>query len=215
MSFTRLLAAGQSIAGIKKQPGPYKMNPDSHLPQFTPVPKPVVAATTSAVCPVEQVAPAPEPAAVTPSPVQPVTETAVSAASETTATSKSAGRGFRAFFAHLLARFAQVGTGRRPTLPAKASSRARIRVELSLDQLKVVCNDLSDSDFEVLKVRKRPVNQSEQTKNTAKTQPLGMVWNRLSARLLRQAAQEFNLVQKERGKLCSQAGHGQASARDS
>jgi hypothetical protein len=81
--------------------------------------------------------------------------------------------------------------------------------------IKVVRNDLSDSDFQVVPSRQRPktsVPEDEGMEKSAR-QPIGVVWNRLSARLLRQAAQEFNVVQKQRGKLLSQVGHGEGSGR--
>jgi len=75
-----------------------------------------------------------------------------------------------------------------------------VQTEFSLERVKVVRNDLTDSDFEL-------------ASKAGPRQPLGMVWNRLSARLLRQAAQEFNLAQKQRGKLLTQAGDGRGTPR--
>ena len=34
MNFTRLLAAGRSVKGIKREPGPYRMNQEHLLPKF-------------------------------------------------------------------------------------------------------------------------------------------------------------------------------------
>ena len=50
MNFTRLLAAGRSVMGIKKEPGPYRMNQEHLLPKFVaahktarPLKQPLVA----------------------------------------------------------------------------------------------------------------------------------------------------------------------------
>ena len=130
MSFTRLLAAGRSIMGIRKGPGPYRMNPGSLLPNFAAVPKVVPGAA----------------------PAKPV--------------------------------------GELGDVPARR-----------LDQ-KANHNE-SSSKGEIGTDPKMTASQPGQAGNVAtpRRQPLGMVWNRLSAHLLRKAAQEFSLMQKERGKL--------------
>ena len=77
--------------------------------------------------------------------------------------------------------------------------------------VKVVRNDLKDSDFELVALPSGAGGASTQASGRPGT--VGVVWNRLSARLLRQAVQDFNVVQKERGKLLSSAGSDRRSAR--
>jgi hypothetical protein len=96
---------------------------------------------------------------------------------------------------------------------SKLSAASAIQTELSLNGVKVVRNDLIDSDLQAGAGRLTLLKTS--VPNSGGGRPLGMVWNRLSARLLRQAAQEFNAVQKERGKFLSQAGDGGRGSRRS
>jgi len=89
-----------------------------------------------------------------------------------------------------------------------------IQGELMLAGVKVVRNDLKDSDFELVALPAGAAGGSTQASGRPGTAgSMGVVWNRLSARLLRQAVQDFNVVQKERGKLLSSAGSDRRSAR--
>ena len=178
MSFTRLLAASRSLMGIKKQPGPYKLNQEHLLPKFSPVQRPLAAA-------LEEPAVAPD---------------GLGAGTDREVRGKTRGR-----LASWAARWIRFGR-RRP--PAVAAKRA-VQTELALSGVRVVRNDLSDCNFRVV-LGNDLARGAKQSRSGSQRQALGMVWNRLSARLLRQAAQEFTLVQKERGKLCSQAGDGGA-----
>jgi hypothetical protein len=207
MSFTRLLAAGRSIMGIRKKPGPYRMTQQHLLPKFAPVQKaPAVASDTrqdeaenepAAKASGDETArtavAAPVPAAV--ASIEPPRSDKPLAGKKTEGTPFSA----------LASRWSR-WKGRR-TAPVSGKTGDRVQGELSLDRVKVVRNDLSDSDFEVVRADIRTA-----ARPPALQPSLGMVWNRLSARLLRQAALEFNLVQKERGKLLSQAGPGSGGA---
>jgi hypothetical protein len=87
-----------------------------------------------------------------------------------------------------------------------------VQTELSLDGVKVIRNDLADSDSQVKTTRRPTATQAAVSSRTG-GQPLGMVWNRLSARLLRQAAQEFTVVQKQRGRVHSQTGDDRGGSR--
>jgi hypothetical protein len=106
-----------------------------------------------------------------------------------------------------MSRFRRIGRRQAAIKTAAVGGPRHVQGELSLNAIKVIRNDLSDSDFDVIASAK----QSTISPTAAANGPrpgLGMVWNRLSARLLRQAALDFSAVQKERGKLLSQAGHG-------
>jgi hypothetical protein len=210
MSFTRLLAAGRSIIGIRKGPGPYRMNPGNLLPKFPPVRKTGSGVDPSGLTAESNV------------PQEPIRATGAKSALVSVgncqgylgvAEGKRQGilrRVFTQMALTLTRRRSQAGL-------VRGEEQSPVRAGLALDRLKVVRNDLSDSEVEFSATRSRAVAGSQRrgSANTTLRQPLGMVWNRLSANLLRQAADEFNLVQKERGKLLSQAGHGSAGARGS
>jgi hypothetical protein len=194
MSFTRLLATSRSLMGIKKQPGPYKLNQEHLLPRFEPVAKVNGAAVASEADGTERTA------AVE-------TQTALgSADGQDGAALPNRPRGVLASLAAGLVRLRHRGS-------ANSVVKRPVQAELDFPGLKVVRNDLSDCNFPVvLGTESARVNGGENPP-AAQRQGLGMVWNRLSARLLRQAAQEFTSVQKERGKLCSQAGNGRPGPR--
>lgn len=206
MSFMRLLAAGRSIMGIKKQPGPYRMNQDNLLPKFASVPKVANSVRSGTVSKGE---------------ARPDSEMAARDSDDKNSGNGSGGgevadkrnrrlsgptgsvksHGVLTRLASRLTRWGRApGKSEESTpIPGRA-----IQGELSLETVKVVRNDLSEAEFGTGKGRSGA--------GQAGRAPLGMVWNRLSARLLRQAAQEFTLVQKERGKLLSQAGPSRGSS---
>lgn len=210
--------------GIKKKPGPYKMSQDHLLPKFAPVRKP---GEERIGVPNGHEGPAAVAAALRPETTTTL-ENAVEAAVEAKLTApvaqpiavqddpakerkrKGARRfGFR--WAGRLARFAGRGSGSSRT----GQSSQPDDVELTIERVRVVRNDLSDSDYQVVLAQngsssKNPTSNG--TNGDGGRRPLGMVWNRLSARLLRQAALDFNAVQKERGKLLSQASNGGGGA---
>ena len=101
----------------------------------------------------------------------------------------------RSIWRRLIGRWARSEERSRPK-PAAIAGRA-IQTELSLNAVRVVRNDLKDSE-----PIDGPGRVGKRREPDAPGQS-GMVWNRVSARLLRQAVQEFNVVQRERGKLLS------------
>src|ERR1041385_8632504 len=194
MSFTRLLAAGRSIMGIRNNPSPYRMNQQNLLPKFAPIQKATVGGKRQ-----EE---APGIASSEPAVVQNASEPAVAVGenpppgcdSTVEPRPRKSKSNPMAVIASGLAQW--TGRSRRASAPEKVG--AQIQGELLLDRVKVVRNDLTDSDFELVAVALPGATASSRERPG-----LGVVWNRLSARLLRQAALEFNLVQKERGKLLS------------
>jgi len=212
MTLTRLLAAGRSIVGIRKGPGPYRMSPEHQLPNFGPLPKPPLQTTS---VPVKQ----PLATAVTGEQVRPLVgptplpRTAVHSELELprpVAGAPSPKADSRRFFWHLatqLARWAR-HRGQRPT---PSAGGGHVQPELPLASLKVVRNDLKDSDGESKTARRPNTLNSGATRltNSPRT-PSGIVWNRLSAPLLRQAAQEFDSAQEQRARFLSHASNGRA-----
>jgi hypothetical protein len=186
--------------GIKKQPGPYRMNQEHLLPRFAPVTKTAVGS-----------APQPDKALIDRDSAGGKARTGWRRADSPRAVSREKpARG------SLFARWARQlsGRGHVEMLPeAPPAVAPRVQTELSLDAVKVVRNDLTDCDFEVIATGGKSSNPFRDPKS-ASSQPraFGMVWRRLNAGLLRQAAIDFTIVQKQRGKLLSQAGHGDGSA---
>jgi hypothetical protein len=192
--------------GIKKKPGPYKMSQEHLLPKFGSGSKPGIAgALSDAELDVDL------PNGAIPHPSEALAGNAIEALSAPGGTFGRGSSSTRLFIAKLSARFNSWIRPRRtgPLLPCAGGRH--VQAELSLDGLRVVRNDLSDSDFVVMPARKKVSAAEGRNKGDSQRQALGVVWNRLSARLLRQAVQEFNVVQKERGKLLSQAGDGHGS----
>lgn len=192
MSFMHLLAAGRSVKGIRKEPGPYRMNQENLLPKFNAVSKD---------------APADDQAHETQTAPVPLADAAASDAACDEADKRERHRDV--FKLGWLRR--AVGRvfwrGSRTGGDATRDKRRPVQGQLSLDAVRVVRNDLTDSDSEAAPRRtaSRP--------GAARSPSHGMVWNRLSARLLRQAAEEFSEVQKHRGKLLSQASDARGGAR--
>lgn len=203
MNLTRLLATSRSLIGIKKKPGPYKMNQDHLLPKFTASAKPSgVAPQTPAVgeSGAGETDRSDALSIVTVQKEEASSEVLPEPAPAIPKHSWTAGFFFRTMTNSL--RRLNPLQGRRPPVPARAT-----QPELSLATVRVVRNDLRDSDFQWTATKNGVEATWVRNGNSPKGRQLGMVWNRLSARLLRQAAQEFNLMQKQRGRLLSQAGH--------
>jgi hypothetical protein len=215
MNLTHLLATSRSIMGIRKKPGPYTMSQEHLLPKFAPSLKPV---STAAPVAWQELTPVSAPAiGAANSPITgPIAGSAPAVGDVGPKAKRRAALSAGRLFKGLKEKWARFAGRRREGRLAGAGGERHVQTELSLETLKVVRSDLSDCDFEVVPVRPASARDSQKATKPLredKRQPLGMVWNRLSARLLRQAAQEFNLVQKERGKLLSQAGNGDAGAR--
>lgn len=198
----RLLAAGRSVIGIRREPGPYRMNQENLLPKFNAGCK----TAFTAILPPEG-RPEMEPAAVTP----PETEAVAAACAGNKGRVLGPGTVELGWWRWALGRLLWRGG---KSSEAAREKRHPVQGQLSLDSVRVVRNDLTDCDFQVApqRILARPVAANQ---TPGPRQPLGMVWNRLSARLLRQAAEEFSELQKQRGKLLSQAGHGRGGARGS
>src|SRR5262249_29001816 len=152
-------------------------NQEHLLPKFAPVQKPPVAGPEQRAETVNQEVVAPNPTAAPaekPADVQPPRP----------GNGRSTGRkGAVALLKRLKPKWLQRGKGQSARM--RKSVGPPVQAELSLDTVKVVRNDLSDSDFALVP------QEGAGGKATSTRQPLGMVWNRLSARLLRQAAEEF------------------------
>lgn len=133
MRLMRWLSAGKSLVGMRENVGRYQMTHERLLPDFR-VDRPRSAAAAQTLSPTEEV---------------PVQKTVMNSEMKTTqAAGQCAGIWQRVmnFFNELLPR-RKVATGN--------SGQPVVQGELSLDSVKVMRNDLSDSDLEV--VTRRPV----------------------------------------------------------
>lgn len=169
MSLSQLLAVGQSIKGGKDAPSPYRMTDGKLLPKFAPVGRPISLAPpprpfaeTAERFFAGRKAHKTDPAAAT-APAQPVVAVAKPAAAAST------GRGLRRL---------------NPFASKSAAARPLVQAELSLDAVKVVRNDLSDADLELIPVQ--PAKTVEALPVSTEGASVGRaptVWSRLTAKL--------------------------------
>ncbi|HEY3862456.1 MAG TPA: hypothetical protein VGO59_11250 [Verrucomicrobiae bacterium] len=148
-----LLTKGRTIRGLKERPGPYKLLTKSTLPNFSGAKSPVPITSHPEVsqqalfepkppAPVEPKAesvPAPAPAAAQPAPAPvPVKE----------APEKAQGMG------RLADRMANWLRERTPWRGERPSRKPAVQTELALDKVKVIRNDLTQDDVEIIAVDK-------------------------------------------------------------
>ena len=148
----KLLTVGQSLRGLTNEPSPYKLNEQHFLPKFAPVGRPVSLAP-----PQERLAQAVpvrsdvRAIAVSPSAIKAVPTTSTAKAPAATEVRRPASgvkeeKGWRAFFA----------------FAARSKPRTRrplVQGEMTLEMLKVVRNDLSEADLEVVPAKLKPASE--------------------------------------------------------
>lgn len=206
MSLTNLLAVGQSVIGIRSDPTRYKMKQENLLPKFAPVGRPVslapishpeavpqaVVAPKVEAPPMEDLFAAPTPVTQTMveiAPIAPVTTKPVAVRAPKTEAKRleslaetrreQARSWFKNPFAGVIGR-------------AK-SERTLVQTELLLEQVKVVRNDLSEADIEVVPTAAKaapavtaaaePVAAVEKSGQPVKPATEGTGWSRLTAKL--------------------------------
>lgn len=165
MNLGKLLAAGKSIIGGSREIS-YRISDRSYLPKFISPKNPFV----------------PPPARTEPAPVVAATPVKSRMASDGTKTQKLPA------FARALPRKQSwvkklnplsIWRDARPATPEKA--QRPLQVELSLDRVKVVHNDLSDADVEIVPIKSRTLpGVAEPILPPAQG---GDSWGRLSAKL--------------------------------
>ena len=164
MSLGRLLATGKSLVGLSSDASRYRVNKQARLPKFISPKNPFASGETSA-------APVPE------SPAAPKSAVAVARADASEARKTISRAPVSARAAGWLGEWGRKlnPLARRSQAPGPVKSAApgglpnALQGELSLDAVRVVRNDLSDADFEVVR-------------SAAKLEPVGAVWNRLTTR---------------------------------
>lgn len=150
MSLVRLLSAGKSLVGGQDLEGRYRLPANRALPEFGSAKNPFL--TTAPV----EAAPAVKPAEpVIPAPVV-VPEPAPQVKADAPAEAKPG------FFARLGHRLAGIGRWfrRKPKTVFPVFQRPPIQGELSLDRVRVLRNDLLDTDIEVVSRKKDTPKES-------------------------------------------------------
>lgn len=167
MSFVKLLAAGKSLVGLPDGESRYRADKRARLPKFGSPKNPFASA--------EKAATASAPAMST----QPTAaeKQAWRAASE----AKAAG-----WFSEWGKKLNPLSHGSKPAGPARSlaplPAKPSPQGELSLDRVKVLRNDLSDSDLEVVRPPAAKPVSPVMAMTAAKLEPVGAAWNRLTTK---------------------------------
>lgn len=173
MNLGKLLGAGKSIIGAGK-PAAYRTDKRLYLPQFVspknPFAKPAATATQAELSkPAPQTSAAPVPKSV-PSWVK------------TQTTSVLATQGATARTTNWMSRLNPVAIFR--AAPASAGRLATpVQAELSLEKVKVVHNDLTDADVEIVPMKSRPAREP-----AAEMPPAKKSWADLGERIMKATA---------------------------
>ena len=174
MSLMKLLTVGQSLRGLSKEENPYKINEQHFLPKFAPVGRPVSLAP-----PKERLAQAvPVYSALRATPVATPTKRTVKIATtekgpavyavKRPASAAKEAKGWRSLFSFFVRSKPRV---RRPL----------VQGEMTLETLKVVRNDLSEADLEVVPAKLAPSTEPASAAN--EPQATRSVWSRAAAQL--------------------------------
>ena len=188
MKLGTLLAAGKSLALRRRGESPYRANKQFYLPKFGSPKNPFVPANQSG----EAISPDTAPAAPVKTPI-----TVVAAKTQKLPTFSPAPRAAH----HLpttpekpagpkaktrrswgwMERLNPFVSGSPFTAAQGANARGPVQAELSLDAVKVLRNDLSDVDIEVVPLKSRPV----ESRAAPRREPEQKTWGWWSARRLR------------------------------
>ena len=168
----KLLTVGQSVRGLTNEPSPYKINEQHFLPKFVPVGRLVSLAP-----PKERLA-------------QPVTQSSIVRAMAVSKPVK------RAVAVPVISKVPFAKADRQPptvakeekgwrswfSFAARSKPRARrplVQGEITLETLKVVRNDLSEADLEVVAAKLKSSTEIAPAENDS--QVAGSVWSRAAA----------------------------------
>ncbi|MCL4787445.1 MAG: hypothetical protein KJ070_11715 [Verrucomicrobia bacterium] len=186
MSIVRLLAAGKSLVGVQTTTSRYREDKRARLPKFGSTKNPFAAPASATPAAPAKPKPSPAPAtplvpATTPAPVAPARATDPAAnplppAAPADTRLRRAVRRLREWCvdANPLPRLA--GPARSAATPAPRHTGAPIQSELTLDDIQVLRNDLSEADLEIVVARpaRRADHTVEEPPNT---------WSRLANRI--------------------------------
>jgi hypothetical protein len=177
MSLGRLLATGKSLVGLSSDASRYRVNKQARLPKFISPKNPFASGETPAASVIEQ-------------PAAPKPVVAVASADASEAGKKNSRVPVSARAAEWLGEWGRKlnPLARRSQTPGPVKSVAPSgspnarQGELPLDTVRVVRNDLSDTDFEVVRsAAAKPVSPVIAL-TAEKFEPVGAAWHRLTAR---------------------------------
>ena len=167
MSLGRLLATGKSLVGLRGGESRYRTDKNARLPKFASPKNPFAPAEVAVEPPV-------------PAPTKPVVaETKVLRAPVSAA--KATG-----WLSEWGRKLNPLSRGPKPARLVKSlaplSAPPPQQGELSLDAVKVMRNDLSDTDFEVVRPRATRLVSPVMAMAAEKLEPVGAAWNRITTR---------------------------------
>jgi len=188
MKLGTLLAAGKSLALRRRGGSPYRANKQFYLPKFGSPKNPFVSANQSgeAISPEDAAAaPVKTPITVAAAKTQklPTFSPAPRAANQRPTTAKKPALPNQKPRRSMgwMGRLNPFGSGSPFTAARRENVKTPVQAELSLDAVKVLRNDLSDVDIEVVPLKSRPAEGLK----TPGQEPEKKTWGLLGARFLR------------------------------
>jgi hypothetical protein len=159
MNLGTLLAAGKSVALGRNGDSPFHADRNVYLPKFVSPKNPFVAVATKTVEPVvKQMAPVPvKKEIVIPVPAQRALATPFAKPVERPPLPGSHGMARKLTWVNKLNPF---GGGHAPSQAVAKGDKVATQTEMSLDTVKVLRNDLTDVDVEVVPLKSRPPGEA-------------------------------------------------------
>jgi len=185
MSLMKLLGVGKSVIGLKGQASPYRLTDQRLLPKFALDRNPFCSTVRPGHAPGAEGGPSERPSA---------TGTAEAPAKEAQAASPPTGASAQAAGGSKLRRTGRRLTDRLQALfvrsepgPVKSAiprlTRPPVQGELSLERIRVVCNDLSDTGPQIVQIRSKAAWASPTSPALAEAAPSGPAGGRGMLRL--------------------------------
>lgn len=171
MNLGKLLAAGKSIIGGGGEIS-YRISDRVYLPKFISPKNPFASAVKAEPAPKAEAAPAPTPGVV------PAKKELAFDGTRTRKLPTFPAARFRK--KTWFSRFNPISFWRGSHTPAPQKAQRPVQAELSLDRVKVVHNDLTDADVEIVPIKSRTV--PELVTPIVPPAPGGDSWSRLSAK---------------------------------
>jgi len=181
MSLMKLLTVSKSFAGGRSGPGRYKMAEQGLLPKFAPMGRPVSLAPKRK----SDEPPTIQRANSTPNaPPNSLQQQFFQVPAPVAKPVKAAAPTPRAARSDVSTNWFRLGS--QPIRPAGKSKPATAQTELSLDAVKPVRNDLSDSDLQIVPARTaiEPDAMNRRSPRSLRQELTGFAWSRLTARFL-------------------------------
>jgi len=189
MNFARLLTAGKSLVGLREIGPRYRVNKNVRLPRFISPKNPFALANEAkAKHPIAKLPKSAIKVETVPAEKKAVVATAkldrtVSGIRNFGLTVGAGAIGLVSDWGRKLSPFVR---RKEPRAAVRSAANARtpapLQGELSLDRVKVMRNDLSDTDFELRQPTKLMAMPKVAAAMAEKLEPVGAAWNRLTTR---------------------------------